>query len=206
MNERGRVPLMLLGAVVVLLAWSAVKPHDYPTWALEVFPALVGLVVLGATYRRFPLTPLCYTLIALHMAILIVGGKYTYALVPAGDLVKEALHLSRNHYDRLGHLAQGFVPAMIAREILLRHQVVRRGWWLVLIVFCICMAISALYELVEWAVAMVSAQAAESFLGTQGDQWDTQEDMACCGVGALASLAVLSTWQDRQLAKIKPRA
>lgn len=200
-SRAGRVPLGLLALVLALLAWSAYRPHDYETWGLEVFPVVIGIVILGATYRRFPLTPLVYILVAIHCAILIIGGHYTYALVPVGNWLKEALHLSRNHYDRLGHFVQGFGPAMIAREVLLRKNVVRRGWWLVFLVFAICMCISALYELLEWAVAVISGGSAAStaFLGTQGDPWDTQEDMAMCGVGAIVSLLTLPRLQDAQL-------
>src|SRR5262245_35647854 len=125
-----RLPVGLLAGVLALLAWSAVRPHDYETWALEVFPAVIGIVILMATYRRFPLTPMLYILIALHMALLIVGGHYTYAEVPIGKWAQETFHLSRNHYDRLGHFVQGFVPAIIAREVLLRNQVLKRTWWL----------------------------------------------------------------------------
>jgi putative membrane protein len=196
-----RFAATLLALVLALLAWSAYRPHDYETWALEVFPAILAIIVLAATYRRFPLTPLAYALIALHAAILIIGGHYTYALVPAGNWLKQALHLERNHYDRLGHFIQGFTPAIIAREVLVRNNVVRRGWWLAFLVFAICMCISACYELVEWAVAEITGGSAAStaFLGTQGDPWDTQEDMAMCGIGALGALATLSRSHDSQL-------
>jgi putative membrane protein len=192
----------LLGLVVLLLAWSAIRPHDYETWGLEVFPAVIGMGVLLATWRRFPLTPLLYVLIALHMALLIVGGHYTYAEVPVGKWAQQAFHLSRNHYDRLGHFVQGFVPAIIAREVFLRNAVVRRGWWLVLILLGVCMGISACYELVEWAVAQVDSGGSTAFLGTQGDVWDTQEDMAMCGIGAITALLTLSRAHDRELARI----
>jgi putative membrane protein len=195
-----RLALGLLAAVLALLAWSVIHPHDLETWALEVAPAVGGIIILAATYRRAPLTPLLYTLIALHMALLIVGGHYTYAEVPLGNWAKEAFHLSRNHYDRLGHFMQGFVPAVIAREVLIRSEVLkRRGLWLAFIVLCVCMAISACYELVEWLVAELDSAGSQSFLGTQGDIWDTQEDMACCLVGALTAILTLSRWHDRQL-------
>jgi putative membrane protein len=195
------LPGALLVAVLVLLGWSAYRPHDYETWALEVFPAVIGIVILVATYRRFPLTPLLYILIALHMALLIVGGHFTYAEVPIGKWAQQTFHFSRNHYDRVGHFVQGFVPAIIAREVFLRNHVVKRSWWLVFIILGVCMGISACYELLEWRVAVASdgSAASQSFLGTQGDPWDTQEDMAMCGVGAIASLLLLSRLHDKQL-------
>lgn len=196
-----RLAFTLLGVVLVLLAWSAYRPHDYETWALEVFPIFLGIAILAWTFRRFPLTPMAYWLLAIHSAILIVGGHYTYANVPLGNWARDTFNLSRNHYDRLGHLAQGFVPAMIAREVLLRNSVVRRGWWLAFLVLGVCLAISATYELVEFGVAQVDDAGSQEFLGTQGDVWDTQKDMALCGVGAIASLLTMSRWQDRQLAR-----
>lgn len=203
MAPRNPYPPALLAAVLAVLGWSAVAPYDRFTWFLEVAPALLGLVVLLATRRRFPLTPLVYTLVALHMILLCVGGKYTYARVPLGDWVRDLLSLSRNHYDRLGHFAQGFVPAMVAREILLRKRVVAGAAWLAFLIVCICMAISASYELVEWVVALGSGEASDSFLGTQGDPWDTQEDMALALAGAVAALATLGSWHDRQLARLQ---
>jgi putative membrane protein len=182
-----------------ILAWSAWNPHDYPTWWLEVFPALVALVLLVATRRRFPLTPLVYWLILAHAIVLMVGGHYTYAEVPAGDWVRDLVGGTRNNYDKLGHLAQGFVPAMIAREILVRNGVVARRGWLGLIVVSICLAVSALYELLEWWVALLSGEAADAFLGTQGYQWDTQSDMFLAMVGAVLALVSLSRLHDRQL-------
>jgi putative membrane protein len=196
---------VLLAGVVLLLGWSAYHPHDYETWVLEVFPALIGIVILLGTCRRFPMTPLVYTLIAIHAAILIVGGHYTYAEVPIGNWFKEHFHLSRNHYDRLGHFVQGLAPAMVAREVLLRNGVVKRSWWLVFILLSVCMAISACYELLEYAVAQIDSGGSTAFLGTQGDPWDTQEDMAMCGVGAVVSLATLSRWHDRQLSRLPAR-
>jgi putative membrane protein len=202
LSHPARLPAALLAAVLVLLAWSAIRPHDYETWILEVFPAVLAIGILLATYRRFPLTPLAYTLIAIHAAVLIVGGHYTYALVPAGTWLQNQFHLSRNHYDRLGHFVQGFVPAVIAREVLIRNHVVRRGWWLVFIVLAICMAVSACYELVEWAVAQIDSGGSTAFLGTQGDVWDTQEDMAMCGIGAIVSLVTMSRWHNQQLRRL----
>jgi putative membrane protein len=194
--------LALLALVLGVLVWSGIQPHDRLTWWLEVVPTLIGLVALATTWWRFRFTDLALTLIALHMIILCVGGKYTYAFVPLGDWVKDALHLARNHYDRLGHFAQGFVPAIIAREILLRHHVLVKRGWLFFLVVCICMTVSACYELVEWLVALQSKEAADSFLGTQGDPWDTQEDMATALVGAIVALLTLSRWHDAQLKMI----
>jgi len=187
-----------------VLAWSAWDPHDYPTWWLEVSPALVGLILLIATRRSFPLTPLAYWLILIHAIVLMVGGHYTYAEVPAGDWVRDLVGGQRNNYDKLGHLVQGFVPAIIAREILVRNQVVARRGWLGLLVVCICLAISALYELLEWWVALFSEEAAEAFLGTQGYEWDTQSDMFLALVGATLAVVLLSRWHDRQLQRIQP--
>jgi len=182
-----------------VLAWSAWQPHDYPTWWLEVLPALLALIVLATTRRRFPLTPLSYWLILLHAVILMVGGHYTYAEVPLGDWVRELTEGTRNNYDKLGHLAQGFIPAVVIREVLVRNRVVARPAWLPLFVVSLCLAISALYELVEWWVALLSQEAAESFLGTQGYVWDTQSDMFWALLGAVLALAALSRLQDRQI-------
>jgi putative membrane protein len=187
----------------VVLAWSAWQPHDYPTWWLEVSPALLALAVLAATRQRFPLTPLAYWLILAHAVILMIGGHYTYAEVPLGDWVREWMGGDRNNYDKLGHLAQGFVPAIVIREVLVRCRVVARPGWLSLFVVSLCLAISALYELLEWWVALLSEEAAESFLGTQGYVWDTQSDMAWALGGAIAALALLSKLHDRQISALK---
>lgn len=184
-----------------VLIWSVIQPHDMLTWILEVSPALIGLVVLGITRRRFPLTALSYVLILIFSIILMVGGHYTYARVPLFDTFSAWFGWGRNNYDKLGHFAQGFVPAIIAREILLRLAVVNGRGWLNLIVLSLCLAISALYELVEWSVAMVSGEAAAAFLGTQGYVWDTQSDMAMALVGAIAALLLLGRIHDRQLAR-----
>jgi len=188
-----------LSVFFAVLAWSAWNPHDYPTWWLEVSPALVALVLLAATRRSFPLTPLAYWLILFHAIILMVGGHYTYAEVPAGDWLRDLVGGSRNNYDKLGHLAQGFVPAIVAREVLVRNRVIGRRGWLGFIVVCICLAISAAYELLEWWVALLSEEAAESFLGTQGYVWDTQSDMFLAFVGAVLAVLLLSPLHDRQL-------
>ena len=194
--------IALLAAVLAVLVWSGIAPHDRLTWWLEVAPTLLGLAALAVTWRRFRFTGLALTLIALHMILLCVGGKYTYALVPLGDWVKDALHLARNHYDRLGHFAQGFVPAIIAREIILRRRVLARRGWLAFLIVSICAAISVVYELLEWIAALTSKEAADSFLGTQGDPWDTQVDMALAILGAVAALLTLSRWHDAQLARV----
>jgi putative membrane protein len=191
-----------LGVFFAVLAWSAWQPHDYPTWWLEVSPALLALAMLVATRQRFPLTPLIYWLILLHAIVLMVGGHYTYAEVPAGDWLRDLVGGERNNYDKLGHFMQGFVPAIVAREILVRLRVVVRPGWLGFIVVCICLAISAAYELVEWWVALLSSEAAESFLGTQGYVWDTQSDMFFALFGATIALALLARWHDRQLARV----
>src|SRR5438874_2313705 len=196
----------LLALFAIIFIWSAVHPHDYFTWCLEVFPAVIGLVVLMATARTFPLTPLLYTLLLLHAAILCVGGHYTYAEVPLGNWARDALHLARNHYDRLGHFAQGFVPAMVAREILIRRKVVRGRGWLYFIIVSICLAISAAYELLEWRVSLASGSKGDAFLGTQGDIWDTQEDMATALVGAIIAPLLLGRWHDRQIERMNRSA
>ncbi|MFY9554333.1 MAG: DUF2238 domain-containing protein [Blastocatellia bacterium] len=189
-------------ASAAVFIWSAIQPHDYFTWLLEVIPAVAGAAVLLVTYRRFRFTTLVYTLIALHMIILMVGGHYTYAEVPIGQWIRDQFDLSRNHYDRLGHFAQGFVPAMISREVLLRLNVVKRGRWLFVLVVSVCLAISALYELVEWIVSAMTGSSGDAFLGTQGDVFDTQKDMAMAFIGALTALVSLSKLHDKQLARI----
>ena len=196
MTRTNTALLIALGAVFV---WSLIRPHDYFTWFLEVLPAILGLAILVATYRRFPLTPLLYTLLMIHAAILMIGGHYTYAEVPLGFWMKDWFHFARNHYDRIGHFAQGFVPAMIAREVLIRKDVVRSRGWLYFIVVSICLAISAFYELIEWRVSVATGSAGDAFLGTQGDVWDTQEDMATALVGAILAPALLGRIHDRQL-------
>lgn len=188
-----------LGAFTVVLAWSAWRPHDRVTWWLEVSPALAALVILACTRRRFPLTTLAYVLILIHAAVLMVGGHYTYAEVPIGDWLRDWIGGSRNNYDKLGHLAQGFIPAIVAREVLLRCDVVRRRGWLAMLVVSICLAISAFYELLEWWVALLSGAAADAFLGAQGYIWDTQSDMFFALVGTVLALLTLSRLHDRQL-------
>ena len=199
---RRREPAVLLALGIVLLVLSRIHAKDGYTWILEVAPAIVAAVVLVATYRRFPLTPLAYRLILLHACILMVGGHYTYAEVPLGFWVQRAFGLARNHYDRLGHFAQGFVPAIVAREILLRRTPLKRGGWTFFLVTCVCLAISAFYEFVEWWTSLASGEAATAFLGTQGDPWDTQWDMFFALVGAITAQLALSRVHDRQIAAL----
>ena len=197
-----RLPPVLLGLVAVALLASALAPYDRATWWMEVAPVLIVAPLLVATHRRFPLTPLLQVLIAAHALVLIVGGSWTYARVPVGFWLQDLLALDRNPYDRIGHFMQGLVPAIAARELLLRHRVLRSGGWLFFLVVCVCLAISALYELVEWGAAVALGQGAEAFLGTQGDPWDTQGDMAMALLGALAAQLLLGGWHGRQLARL----
>lgn len=190
-----------IATFLAVLIWSGIEPHDYPTWALEVAPAVIGALVLLFTRKRFPLTTLTYILVLVHAIILIVGGHYTYAEVPLGDWIRDAFEQSRNNYDKIGHFAQGFIPAIVAREILIRFNVVSGAAWRAFIIACICLAISAFYELIEWWVALLSDEAAESFLGTQGYAWDTQSDMWFALIGAISALALLGRLHDRQLRK-----
>ncbi|HEV7921968.1 MAG TPA: DUF2238 domain-containing protein [Thermoanaerobaculia bacterium] len=191
---------VLLTAFAAVLVWSLIRPHDYFTWLLEVFPAIIGIALVIGTRKRFPLTPLLLTLLTLHAIILMIGGHYTYAEVPLGFWVQRALGMARNDYDRLGHFAQGFVPAILAREILIRRNVVRGRGWLFGIVVAICLAISAAYELLEWSVSIATGSKGDAFLGTQGDVWDTQKDMATALAGAIIAQLALARWHDRQLA------
>ncbi len=186
----------------IVFVWSAISPEDYFTWFLEVLPALIGFIVLAVTYKKFRLTRLTYTLILIHCIILMVGGQYTYAKVPLFDWFKDVFELSRNNYDKVGHLAQGFIPAIIAREILIRKTVVNTRGWLAFLVICFCLAFSAFYELIEWWVAELTGESAEAFLGTQGYVWDTQSDMAWALLGAITALLFLSKVQDHQLRRI----
>ncbi len=176
---------------------------DRLTWFLENFPVMIAVPLLVFTYKRFPLTSLAYRLVAVHALILMIGGYYTYAAVPAFDWLKDALHLARNNYDRVGHFAQGFVPAILAREILLRTSPLTRGKWLAFLVCCISLAISAGYELFEWSSALLFGSGSDDFLGTQGDVWDAQKDMACALIGAVTALITLSGLHNRHLEKMK---
>jgi putative membrane protein len=197
-----RSPLGLLLGVLIVLAWSAWKPYDRLTWWLETFPTTIGLIILAATYRRFQFTTLCYTCIALHMCLLCVGGHYTYAREPIFSWLRDIFHWHRNHFDRFGHFAQGFVPAIIAREIFIRRRVFNRLGWLPFVVISVCLGISACYEFIEWWTALLSGSASTEFLATQGDVWDTQEDMFMALIGATCSLLLMRRWHDRQLAAL----
>jgi putative membrane protein len=199
---RSAEPRVLLVLALVCLAISRVGAAEPGTWVLEVAPIFIAVPILVATAKRFPLTPLSYRLLFVHALILMLGGHYTYAKVPLGFWVQDALHLGRNHYDRLGHFAQGFVPAIVAREVLVRRSPLRPGKWLFFLVVCVCLAVSATYELIEWLAALLGGSSADAFLGTQGDVWDTQWDMFMALVGALSALVLLSREHDRELARL----
>jgi putative membrane protein len=201
-----REHLALLGAVVALLIISAIGPRDRLTWVLEAMPVIIAVPLLAATYRRFRLTSLLYRLLVLHAIILLIGGHYTYAEVPAGYWARDLLGLARNHYDRVGHFAQGFVPAILAREILLRRTPLRPGAWLFFLVVCVCLAFSAFYEMIEWWSALVLGQGADAFLGTQGDPWDTQWDMFLALIGAICAQLALGRTHDRELRELRGEA
>ncbi len=196
--QRGLIPLWLI-VFCAFLIWSGIKPHDYFTWFLEVAPALIGLVILGATYKKFRFTDMAYWLMLIHAIILMIGGHYTYAKVPLFDWLKDAYDLSRNHYDKIGHFAQGFIPAIIAREILIRKSPLNRGKWLFFMVVSICLAMSAFYEFIEWWVAVATGTATEAFLGTQGYVWDTQSDMFLAFLGAIIALVLFGKIHDKSL-------
>ena len=188
---------LLAGGLV--FAWSAIAPHDRITWCLEVAPIAIALPILLLTYKRFPLSPLVYLLIFIHAIILMIGAHYTYAEVPLFNWLKDSFELSRNHYDRVGHFAQGFVPAITARELLLRNTALTSNKWLFAIIVLSCTGISATYELLEWVSAEILGQGADAFLGSQGDVWDTQKDMALAMLGASLALLTLSKLHDKQL-------
>ena len=198
-NNPLELPLALLAVVVIVLLWSGIEPYDRLTWILEVLPVLIALPLLAWTARSFPLTPLVYVLIALHAVILMYGGHYTYALTPFGDWMRDAFGFSRNHYDRIGHLMQGFGPALVARELLLRTSPLRPGKWLFTLVTLSILGVSACYEFTEWWAALAGGDSAGAFLGTQGDVWDTQWDMFLAGCGAMAAQLLLGPLHDRQL-------
>jgi putative membrane protein len=190
---------LLLAILASVFVWSAIQPHDFFTWLLEAFPVIIGLPILLVTYRRFPFSRLAYGLLLVHAFILLVGAHYTYAEMPLFNWLRDTYDLERNYYDRLGHVAQGFIPAIVAREILLRCSPLQHGKWLAFIVVSIALAISALYEMLEWWVALASGSEATAFLATQGDVWDTQWDMFLCLIGASVSLLLLSRRHDQSL-------
>ncbi|MEW6561514.1 MAG: DUF2238 domain-containing protein [Pseudomonadota bacterium] len=204
-SEPKLLPLTLGALVLLALGVSGISPYDRGTWLLEVLPVIIALPVLALTWRPFPLTPLLYGLIAAHALVLIVGGTYTYARVPLGDWVQQALHLSRNPYDKLGHFMQGLVPALVAREILLRTRQVAGRRMAAFLSVCVALAISAVYELIEWWTALALGGGATDFLGTQGDPWDTQSDMFMALIGATLGVMVLARWQDAQVAALHRR-
>lgn len=201
--QQSRTTALLFASIILvcLLALSGIAPYDRATWLLEVFPVIIALPLLWASHRRFPLTSLVYTCIFAHAVVLMVGGAYTYARVPLGFTLQDWLHLDRNPYDKIGHFFQGFVPALVAREILIRCQQLR-GKMLAFLVLCVVMAISACYELIEWAAAIAFGQGAYEFLGTQGDPWDTQSDMFFALIGGTTALLLCSRWHDRQLTRL----
>ena len=194
---------LLVVAFLIGLIISAIHPHDYFTWILEVFPAIIGFVIVFFSFNKFRFTYLSYTMMLLHCYILFVGGHYTYAEVPLFNWIKDVFHLARNDYDKVGHFAQGFVPAMITREIFIRKQIVKGSGWISFLTIAVCGAISALYELLEWFVAITSGQSSEAFLGTQGDNWDTQSDMFMAFIGASCMVLFVSKIQDRLISKLK---
>jgi len=193
--------LFFIGLIV-----SGMYPHDYFTWILEVFPGIIGFIVLMFSFKRFRFTDFTYIFILIHCYILFIGGHYTYAEVPLFDWIKELFHQSRNNYDKVGHFAQGFIPAMVVRELFVRLEIVKRGKWLSFLCVCVCLSISACYELFEWFVAVASGQSAEAFLGTQGDNWDTQSDMLFALIGAVCMVVFISGIQDKYINKISVSA
>ena len=203
LSDNRNEPRLLVTAVGAGLVLSGIDPvADRLTWTLETLPVMIGILLLILTWRSFPLTPLLYRLLAIHAVILMIGGYYTYAEVPLFNWLRDSLELSRNHYDRVGHFVQGFVPAILAREVLIRRSPLTEGGWLFLVVTSICLAFSAFYELIEWWTALLNEEAAASFLGTQGDHWDTQWDMFLALTGAILSQLLLSKRHDRQLAAL----
>jgi putative membrane protein len=200
--SRKKIHLILLGIFFAVLIWSGINPKGYFIWSLEVFPAVIALILLLATYQRFELSMLSYVLILIHSIILMVGGHYTYAEVPLFDKIRDVLGNARNSYDGVGHFAQGFIPAIIAREILIRSMKLNHRKWLFFLSVCIPLAFSAFYELIEWWVALATGEAADAFLGAQGDPWDTQKDMALCLSGSILALILLSRAHDQSIQKL----
>jgi putative membrane protein len=199
MNQLAASTVAWVVIFLATLVWSGLRPHDYPTWALEVLPAILAAAVLWYTRAKFPLTTLVYVLILLHCVVLMVGGHYTYAQVPLFDWISQEFDLGRNNYDKLGHFVQGLVPAMVAREIVIRRKVFNSARWRNFFIVCFCLGFSAFYELIEWWVALLSGEAATDFLGTQGYIWDTQSDMAWALSGSVIALVLLGRWHDKQL-------
>ena len=195
----------LLVLILLLLIWSAINPHEYFTWFLEVLPAIIGVVILIATFNKFRFTNFVYVLIFIHCVILIIGGHYTYAEVPLFDWIQETLNQSRNNYDKVGHFAQGFVPAMITRELLIRKKVVNKTNWLNFIVVCIAMAISVTYEFIEWGVSLGTGEGGDAFLGTQGYIWDTQSDMLYATIGAILALIIFGKYHSSEIKKLNTK-
>lgn len=198
-----RYHILLWMLYAAALAWSAIQPKEYFTWFLEVFPSLIAFMVLVSTYKRFPLSDLAYTLVLIHSCILFVGGHYTYAEVPLFDWIRDTFHQSRNNYDKVGHFAQGFIPAIIVREIFIRKNVIPSRRWMNFLIVAVCLAMSAVYEFIEWFVAVNTGESADAFLGTQGYVWDTQSDMLYATIGAMIALLLLSHFHDNQLSSNK---
>lgn len=194
---------ILIILFLVGLSISAIQPHDYFTWFLEVFPAIIGFIILSVTYKNFQFTFFTYCFILIHCYILFIGGHYTYAEVPLFDWIKETFHQSRNNYDKVGHFAQGFIPAMIVRELFVRKNIISTKGWLNFLVVCVCVSISAFYEFLEWFVAEMTGESADAFLGTQGYAWDTQSDILYATMGAITMLILFSKIQDRQMKSLK---
>ena len=202
-SETPRVALACLAATLIVLVWSGIGPKERGTWFLEVLPVLIALPLVLLTWKRFPLTTLLTVVITLHAIVLMVGGKYTYAEMPLFNWIRDEFHLSRNHYDRLGHFMQGFAPALLIRELLLRTSTLKAGKWLATIIIFCCLGVSAIYELIEWAAAVALGAGADAFLATQGDVWDTQKDMLMAGIGAAVAVLFFSRRHDRALAGLK---
>jgi putative membrane protein len=203
--KRERYLIFLSAIYFAVLIWSVINPKDYFTWVLEVTPGVIGFIILAATYRKFRFTNLLYALMMMHCCILFVGGHYTYAEVPLFDWIKEMVHGTRNNYDKVGHFAQGFVPALIARELFLRLKVVNGKAWTGFFCVCVALSISALYEFIEWWTALLSGESAEAFLGTQGYVWDTQSDMLYAFIGSLVAIIFLSRYHDARLKEVGGR-
>ena len=197
------LPVIWTGLFFTVLIWSAIEPKDYPTWVLEVAPGIIGFIILALTRKIFPLTTLCYSLILIHCWILFIGGHYTYAEVPLFDTIKEVFNQSRNNFDKVAHFTQGFVPAIICREIVIRLKIINGNYFTHFFTVCFCLALSAFYEMLEWWVALLSDDAAEAFLGTQGYVWDTQSDMAWALLGAISALILLSNSHNKQIRQIQ---